>query len=336
LSTEEKETEVHIATAPALHCYLCGEPGELLYQNLTDRHFGVSGQWNFRKCKNSACGIVWLDPLPLEKDIGKAYQNYYTHGKNSRHDNHASFARKVLRRGLRIFFSFLKRITLIRQERKRLDLMYLDRLKPGRMLEIGCGNGSRLARMHALGWEVEGQEVDPGAAESVMQAHNFILHLGVLHKLSLPDASYDAVIMNHVIEHIHDPIGILSECYRILKPDGTLVLTTPNSESLGHKTYQSAWMGLDPPRHLYIFSQKTLSTVVMKAGFRNFEVFTTSAKAEAFATGSLNIKYKGFHVMGALPGMKVYAEGMFFQLFARFFHMRHSGSGEECVVKAQK
>ena len=336
MSAQEKEAGVRITTTPALYCYLCGERGELLYQNLTDRHFGVSGKWNFRKCNNAACGLVWLDPLPLEKDIAKAYQDYYTHGKNVGLDNDASLLRRVLMRCLKIFFSFLKRITLIRHARKRLDCMYLDRIKPGRILEIGCGNGVRLARMRALGWEVEGQEVDPMAVKRVIDTHSFIVHLGVLQQLSLPGASYDAVIMNHVIEHVHDPISILSECLRILKPNGILVLTTPNSESFGHETYQSSWMGLDPPRHLYIFSQKTLRAVVLKAGFRNFEVFTTAAKAEAIATGSLDIKYKGFHVMGALPEMKVYAEGMFFQMLAWFFHMRHSCSGEECVIKAEK
>ena len=51
----------------------------MLYDGLKDRLFDASGSWNLRACANDKCGLVWLDPMPVEQDLHKAYQTYYTH-----------------------------------------------------------------------------------------------------------------------------------------------------------------------------------------------------------------------------------------------------------------
>ncbi|MER2513863.1 MAG: hypothetical protein ABTQ25_15825 [Nitrosomonas ureae] len=63
-------------------CCLCGKPGETLYRNRTDYLFGTPGEWSFRICRGNDCGLVWLDPRPVVNEIGKAYENYYTHDKS--------------------------------------------------------------------------------------------------------------------------------------------------------------------------------------------------------------------------------------------------------------
>ncbi|HWQ93462.1 MAG TPA: hypothetical protein VN673_17460, partial [Clostridia bacterium] len=62
-------------------CLLCGTQGEVLYSRMTDLFFPIPGQWSLRKCPNQTCRLVWLDPVPIEEDIGKAYQSYYTHSQ---------------------------------------------------------------------------------------------------------------------------------------------------------------------------------------------------------------------------------------------------------------
>ena len=64
---------------PSPICYVCGETGDFLYHDLRDRYFAAPGVWNLKRCKNASCGTVWLDPIPVKEDIGKAYQSYYTH-----------------------------------------------------------------------------------------------------------------------------------------------------------------------------------------------------------------------------------------------------------------
>ncbi|MCZ6587745.1 MAG: hypothetical protein O7B24_07355 [Alphaproteobacteria bacterium] len=61
-------------------CRLCGQPGDVLYRDLTDRLFSVPRAWNFRRCRNAACRLVWLDPQPAEEDFPLIYEDYGTHG----------------------------------------------------------------------------------------------------------------------------------------------------------------------------------------------------------------------------------------------------------------
>lgn len=61
------------------HCYLCGREGEPLYRSLSDRLWTVPGIWNFRRCPEAGCGLVWLDPCPVAEDIPLLYENYITH-----------------------------------------------------------------------------------------------------------------------------------------------------------------------------------------------------------------------------------------------------------------
>src|SRR5262249_20209517 len=60
-------------------CYLCGTEGYELYRGLRDRLFGAPGSWDLRRCPNSKCGLIWLDPMPTETDIHRLYATYYTH-----------------------------------------------------------------------------------------------------------------------------------------------------------------------------------------------------------------------------------------------------------------
>ncbi|MGH7782111.1 MAG: hypothetical protein ACREQR_20040, partial [Candidatus Binataceae bacterium] len=71
------DDEIRSRTCP--NCYLCGASGQSLYEGLRDIWFGSPCAWSFKRCSAEGCGLIWLDPMPLEEDIGKAYENYSTH-----------------------------------------------------------------------------------------------------------------------------------------------------------------------------------------------------------------------------------------------------------------
>lgn len=323
-----------ISTEARPFCYLCGERGERLYDGLKDRLFGAPGNWNLKRCPVSGCGLIWLDPMPQERSIGKAYSTYYTHKypKTSEIDRSGSLTNFIRR----VFYKRLLRILLIRKERKRLRCMYLDRMPAGRLVEVGCGDGKRLAGLRALGWVVMGQEIDPIAAENARRIGGLNVHLGPLETLGSGREAFDAVIMNHVIEHVHDPISLLRECRHILKPGGRLVVVTPNATSWGHRRFGEHWRGLEPPRHLHLFSRRTLSEVAHKAGFSKFHAWTTAANAETIARGSLEIRSTGKHAMHGQSTMNIDIASKFFQILASLIHMIDKNSGEECVLMARK
>src|SRR5258706_16195035 len=68
-----------LRTSSRPKCLMCDSSGRMLYEGLRDRPFDTPGAWNIRQCINDACGLLWLDPMPVSADIWKAYRTYYTH-----------------------------------------------------------------------------------------------------------------------------------------------------------------------------------------------------------------------------------------------------------------
>jgi SAM-dependent methyltransferase len=115
------------------------------------------------------------------------------------------------------------------------------------------------------------------------------LRQGDLQSARFDDNSFDAATLSHVIEHVPDPVALLREIGRILKPGGRLVVTTPNSKSLGHGWFQRYWIGLDPPRHLNIFTLSALRECANRAGLHVVETKSTAANADIVLGGSYSI-----------------------------------------------
>ena len=324
-----------IRTCPCPDCYICGTKGVMLYRGLQDHLFGAPGRWNLKKCSNPECGLVWMDPMPIEEDIGKAYETYYTHEEetNGRNGNIKKTIYWQFLRKLHVLFRFF---TGLDRQWRRVYMMYLDHIKPGRLLEIGCGNGQRLSLFQSRGWMVKGQEVDQKAARQVYDRFGIKVYLAKLEQLGLRETTYDAIIMNHVIEHVHDPVDLLKECRRLLKPGGLLVAITPNIESRGHRISHSCWRGLEPPRHLRIFSANTLRKLAQHAGFTKVNSWTTAVNAGAIARGSLEIRQAGRHDMLRTPGLILSMNALYFQLLSSLTILLDKYSGEECVLRVIK
>lgn len=316
-------------------CCVCGAIGEPLYQQLRDNLFGAPGEWGLKKCSNPRCGLVWLDPMPVEADIGKAYKTYYTH-VDSREGRSSRGIKEYFRALLNKIWGLFLRVTPIYGERKRLNLMYLDRDVPGRVLEIGCGSGSRLAGFRAAGWEVEGQEVDVKAAKAAQQRYSIDVCVGSIDVINIPDNTFDAIIMNHVIEHVHDPEKNMAHSLRLLKPGGKLVVVTPNINSVGHKYFGKSWRGLEPPRHIHIFSCNTLRKVAQNAGFCRCSAFTTMANAQVIASGSFELQKAGDRVTSSDTSLCSHIAAVVFQMWAMIVYQIDKESGEECVLVATK
>ncbi|MBP2688018.1 MAG: putative S-adenosylmethionine-dependent methyltransferase [Deltaproteobacteria bacterium] len=285
-----------IATEPVSDCYLCGSRGDLLYQGLSDKLFGTPGAWNLKRCPGPECGLIWLDPMPTREDIGKAYRTYYTH-----HSGASAGGRKIdwpsialTKISKPLYKLFMRVIGLRRFEKRwqeRSGRMFLEDPPPGhRLLDVGCGGGDLLARMRRSGWYVEGVDVDAAALDQARLKHGLRVYLGSLEDLRFPEDSFDAITMNHVIEHVHEPVPMIRECFRLLRPGGRLVLVTPNSNSMGHREFGSCWRGLEPPRHLHLFTMRTLAECATRAGFLSVDTWTLPTNSEGMLLESFDIR----------------------------------------------
>jgi len=173
-----------------------------------------------------------------------------------------------------------------------LEVLALPASEIGELLDVGCGNGEFIARMKSLGWTVSGVDPDP-AAVSYARGRGLEIFSGAISDVPCT-ARYDVITLNHVVEHAVDPVELLRECRKRLRPGtGRLIITTPNIESLGHWWFRNYWRGLEVPRHLTLFSPAALHECVRRAGLCLHSLQTETRLAHMIYTASACAKQGG-------------------------------------------
>jgi SAM-dependent methyltransferase len=321
-----------INAAPRPACLLCGSAGRLVHAHLRDRLFGAPGEWDLCRCVNRDCGLHWLDPMPVAEDIALAYEGYYTHGQAAEDDEVPARRLSMLDRVYRLALD----LASITEARRFARDLYLGGEPPGRLLEVGCGDGNGLLRLKSLGWQVEGQDIDPHAGAHRLGDSNIRVHEAPLEELHLPQGCYNAIAMNHVIEHAVDPLALLQECRRLLAPGGQLVVVTPNTASIGHRLAGADWRPLEPPRHLFLFSVRNLPVLARRAGYSRVEAWSTAANAGSVGVVSWDLCTRGHHKMDEPTAGIPKLVGAGFQILASLALKIWRNSGEEVVLRAWK
>ena len=130
---------------------------------------------------------------------------------------------------------------------------------------------------------------------------------------SLPDASFDVITMWHVLEHVSDLHQQVSEIFRLLKPNGRLVIALPNFHSFDCQFYKEYWAAWDVPRHLNHFDIRSLKHIFSSVGIELKEVDILSW--DAYYISYLSEKYQG----PSLPLLR----GAFVGLRSNLYGMRH-------------
>jgi len=262
-----------INAIPRPLCPLCGCVGKPLYAGLIDWLYGVPETWGTSRC--SYCEVAWLDPQPVADDIPRMYSHYCTHDASRAttwigrlQDAMSDCALARLGYPLNSPKGILPRLLSHLPSAERvaiLGVLALPVSTAGSLLDVGCGNGQFIARMRSFGWTVTGIDPDPTAVD-YGQRQGLDIRSGTIS--DLPDTDcYDVITLSHVIEHVADPVNLLRECCKRLRPGGgRLVITTPNINSLGHALFRKYWRGLEVPRHFVLFSPTGLRDCVQRAG----------------------------------------------------------------------
>lgn len=244
-------------------CIVCGfTKFTFLYETL-DRMFGLSGKFFLKKCNE--CSLAFLDPQPSEASLKNYYpsKKYYAYNK----DNTKGFF-EILREYLvKNYYTptFLSKIITLFV--KNVPAMPSSP-KNGKILDLGCGTGDTLVLLKELGWDTFGIDIDKRAISVGINRGLKNLKLGTYRDVTTyPDNYFDAVRLYHVIEHLDNPALCLSLIRKKLKKNGELILGTPNIQSFTSIIFKSCWYNLDSPRHLFLFSPRTLVKLAKKEGY---------------------------------------------------------------------
>jgi len=159
----------------------------------------------------------------------------------------------------------------------------IDRLcalrSDGRLLDVGCSYGQMLRAAREAGFDPVGLEMNPDTAAIARQL-GFEVVVGALEEAGFEDASFDVVHLGDLIEHVPDVFGLLVEVRRVLRPDGLLILSTPNHEAFFPRATLAfgravgvPWSHATPPGHLHQFGSESLSRLFDRVGFRTLDTF---------------------------------------------------------------
>jgi SAM-dependent methyltransferase len=264
-------------------CPVCGcAERKVVHTGLKDRvFFCAPGIWTIHQCLG--CGSGYIDPRPNSATIGRAYSSYYTHSaapELGQTPNSAFRRHRIAKRNAYLnstygysLFPAAKRVpkhvSTDRRQRWDKQICYLKFPGTGaRLLEIGCGNGRLMAQMQAAGWRVSGVEPDAESSARAVASGLDVRNCSVETLKDVEEETFDAVILHHVIEHIHRPLETLRRCWAVLKSGGTIAVATPNFASFGHDKFCENWFALDPPRHLVLFTQSSLRQALESSGFK--------------------------------------------------------------------
>ncbi len=251
-------------------CNLCGSAeNELLYdvQDWLLERPDVSA----RLVRCTRCGLIYQTPRPTPEEIGEHYPPQYDSYADVTQQLQSALVRYAVNYGMAKRCGFLTR-----------------RKAPGRVLDIGCAMGAFLLGMRERGWDVQGVEFNAEVAEAARARHSLDVFPGTLEEARFADASFDAVTMWDVLEHVHDPAATLREIQRILKPGGLLVTRVPNGASWDAKLFGEYWAGLDAPRHLFLFAPDTLTRLLEQAGLT---VLDHSCSIGGYMTFVLSVRF---------------------------------------------
>lgn len=172
------------------------------------------------------------------------------------------------------------------------------RVRPGRLLDVGCSLGSALVAARQRGWKAVGIELSRPAAEYGRAEWGLDIRTEHLEELAFPDASFDVVWMHHTLEHVPAPDALIAESRRILARDGLMYQALPNHGGAKSRLLGRFWSYGITSEHVSHFSAATLRRLLERQGLRVVEAWTKSYAADP------RLLYDSMRRLGQLPRLE--------------------------------
>jgi 2-polyprenyl-3-methyl-5-hydroxy-6-metoxy-1,4-benzoquinol methylase len=203
---------------------------------------GIDAVFGLIECER--CGCIYCSPPPSREQLGRFYSaSYYDFDPRREEGKGMAFSRR------------------------------LKRIRPaGAFLDVGCAAGFFISgiKQHS-GWEVYGTDVGESAVRFAREELKLNVHRGELHEVDFPAEFFDYVHVNNVLEHVRDPLRLLSTCRRVLKREGILHLSVPNGANdvleLIEFYRREGKPAFSHKGHIFFFSARTLLWMIDAAGF---------------------------------------------------------------------
>ncbi|SKC63746.1 class I SAM-dependent methyltransferase [Paraburkholderia hospita] len=142
---------------------------------------------------------------------------------------------------------------------------------PAKVLELGCSHGSFVSLLQNSGYDASGVEMSPWVVEFGRKTFNAPIFVGPVENLDIAPGSLDAIALMDVMEHLPDPVATMAHCLNLLKPDGLLLVQTPQFRKCMDFAQLVETNGvfleqLKADEHLYLFSEASATRLFRQIG----------------------------------------------------------------------
>jgi 2-polyprenyl-3-methyl-5-hydroxy-6-metoxy-1,4-benzoquinol methylase len=236
-------------------CPLCGRD----YPHVAAAHgpdfeYRTTGDQEFQLRRCTRCDMIVLDPRPVDEAIASLYPADY---QPYRFDS----LNPVIKAGRDLV------------QRRKTSLIHRYVATGGTIVDVGCGSGALLRllreaspdRFRLIGWDYPGPHLDRLSAQGIE------VIAGALDSASAP-TKVDLFVLNQVIEHVPHPDRLLAKLADALNPGGHIIIETPNTRAHDARWFGARhWGGYHIPRHMVLFNDRNLRTLIERIGLRCVE-----------------------------------------------------------------
>ena len=233
-----------------VRCYYCNDSAASDFITAEDDLTGRPGRFTFVRCLN--CGLVYQSPRLTIEHIKSYYDDdYLAHRKRTDWG--------LLSPLLNAAMDSLDR------EKLRIITRYVKLQQSSAVLDVGCGAGTFLSRIHGqYGSMAVGVDFMDLARLPAFRDVEF--RRGLFYEQQF-DRQFDLITMWHYLEHDYDPFQSLMHARRLLKDDGLLVIEVPRLDSLTFRLFGDRWPGLQAPQHTVLYDHAMLARMIGRAGY---------------------------------------------------------------------
>ncbi len=245
---------------------------------LTVKDHSVSGE-DFQLVHNEELDMLETVPQPSANTLSEYYksEDYISHTDSKR-----NWFEKA--------YHFVRGMAL----KRKLTLINSFPVSGKTILDVGSGTGDFLQTAKNNSWNVYGIEPNEKArAIANSKTRNQVFNTNTLQEFE--SGTFDVITLWHVLEHLPNLEIEIQNLNRLLKPNGRLVIAVPNFKSYDAKHYNAFWAAYDVPRHLWHFSQTSISKLFSKHNLEiektlpmTFDAFYVSLLSEKYKSGSKN------------------------------------------------
>ena len=235
-------------------CFIC--------EGKNTKHYSYSDNYEYVQC--SQCGLVYLNNMPNEKDIYKAYSGGIL--KSLRRKITAPF------RTLEQLSGYDQRVPAFKNQLEKV-LPYLSKSEKPKLLDIGCNKCFLLEAGVQLGFDAFGVELIPELTSQFKRKYKHFssnIYNCDFSKLNQESniKGFDLITAFDLVEHLRDPRSNFSHIYNLLNSNGVFLFQTPNVNSKEAKSLKEKWSALKATEHYHLFNDDNIIDFGKQIGFR--------------------------------------------------------------------